>query len=53
MALGKLEIWKLREKALDRSVWRSGFGRSSVPVVRLTGCNLVTVPNIASRFRLF
>jgi hypothetical protein len=32
----KRRFWKLKEKAIDRSVWRTGFGRSSVPVVRQT-----------------
>ena len=27
-------LWKLKEKVLDRIVWRTGFGRSSVPDVR-------------------
>jgi hypothetical protein len=28
--------WKLKEKALDRSQWRSRFGRDYGPVVRQT-----------------
>jgi hypothetical protein len=27
--------WKLKEEALDRTVWRTGFGRSCGPFVRL------------------
>ena len=27
--------WKLKEEALDRTVWRTGFGKGSRPVVRL------------------
>jgi len=31
--------WKLKEEALDRSVWRIEFGRECGPVVRQTaGC---------------
>jgi hypothetical protein len=30
------EYWKLKEEALDRSVWRTGFGRGCGPVVRQT-----------------
>jgi len=26
--------WKLKEEALDRTVWRTGFGRGYGPVVR-------------------
>ena len=28
--------WKLKEEALDRAVWRTGFGRDCGPVVRNT-----------------
>jgi len=28
------EYWKLKEEALDRTVWRTGFGRGYGPVVR-------------------
>jgi hypothetical protein len=28
--------WKLKEKALDRTLWRTRFGRSYGPVVRQT-----------------
>jgi hypothetical protein len=28
--------WHLKEKALDRTVWRAGFGRFFGPVVRQT-----------------
>jgi hypothetical protein len=28
--------WKLKEEALDRSVWRTRFGRGYGPVVRQT-----------------
>jgi hypothetical protein len=28
--------WKLKEEALDRTVWRTGFGRGYGPVVRQT-----------------
>ena len=30
----KRGYWKLKEKALDRTVWRTGFGRGCEPVVR-------------------
>ena len=30
------EYWKLKEEALDRTVWRTGFGRGYGPVVRQT-----------------
>ena len=26
--------WKLKEKALDRTVWRTRFGKSCAPIVR-------------------
>jgi len=29
-------FWKLKEKALDFSVWRTGFGRSCEPVIPQT-----------------
>jgi hypothetical protein len=32
----KREYWKLKEKALDRIVWRIRFGRGYGPVVRQT-----------------
>jgi len=32
----KTGYWKLKEKALDRTWWRTGFGRGYVPVVRQT-----------------
>jgi hypothetical protein len=32
----KREYWKLKEEALDSSLWRSGFGRGYGPVVRQT-----------------
>ena len=28
--------WKLKEEALDRTVWRTGFGRGCGPDVRRT-----------------
>jgi hypothetical protein len=28
--------WKFKEEALDRALWRTRFGRGSVPVVRQT-----------------
>ena len=28
--------WKLKEEALDGSLWRTGFGRDYEPVVRQT-----------------
>jgi hypothetical protein len=30
------EYWQLKEEALDRTVWRSRFGRGYGPVVRQT-----------------
>ena len=33
---GKREYWLLKEKALDRTVWRTGFGRSCGALVRQT-----------------
>jgi hypothetical protein len=30
----KRGYWKLREEAVDRSLWRTGFGRVYRPVVR-------------------
>jgi hypothetical protein len=32
----KRGYWKLTEEALDRTVWRTGFGRGYRPVVRQT-----------------
>jgi hypothetical protein len=32
----KRQYWKLKEEALDRSQWRSRFGRGYGPVVRQT-----------------
>jgi hypothetical protein len=32
----KREYWKLKEEALDRTLWRTRFGRSYGPVVRQT-----------------
>jgi hypothetical protein len=32
----KRGYWKLKEEALDRSQWRSRFGRGCGPVVRQT-----------------
>jgi hypothetical protein len=32
----KRRYWKLKEEALDRSLWRTGFGRGYGPVVRQT-----------------
>jgi len=29
-------FWKLKEEALDRNMWRTGFGRGYGPVVRQT-----------------
>ena len=28
--------WKLKEEALDRPLWRTGFGRECEPCIRLT-----------------
>jgi hypothetical protein len=28
--------WKLKEEALERTVWRTGFGRACGPLVRQT-----------------
>jgi hypothetical protein len=33
---GKGRCWKLKEEALDRTVWRTRFGRGYGPVVRQT-----------------
>jgi hypothetical protein len=33
---GKRRHWKLKEDALDRTLWRTHFGRSYGPVVRQT-----------------
>ena len=36
MVVRKLRgYWTLKEEALDRTVWRTGFGRGCGPVVRL------------------
>jgi hypothetical protein len=32
----KRRYWKLKEEALDRTVWRTRFGRGYGPVVRQT-----------------
>jgi hypothetical protein len=32
----KRRYWKLKEEALDRTVWRTHFGRGYGPVVRQT-----------------
>jgi hypothetical protein len=32
----KKRYWKLKEEALDRTVWRTRFGRGYGPVVRQT-----------------
>jgi hypothetical protein len=32
----KIRYWNLKEEALDRTLWRSRFGRGYGPVVRLT-----------------
>jgi hypothetical protein len=32
----KRRYWKLKEEALDHTVWRTGFGRGYGPVVRQT-----------------
>jgi hypothetical protein len=32
----KRSYWKLNEEALDRSLWRTGFGRECGPVVKQT-----------------
>jgi hypothetical protein len=32
----KRRYWKLKEKALDRTAWRTRFGRGYRPVVRQT-----------------
>ena len=32
----KTGYWKLKEEALDRTVWRTGLGRGCGPVVRQT-----------------
>jgi hypothetical protein len=31
---GKTGYWKVKEKSLDRTVWRTRFGRGYGPVVR-------------------
>jgi hypothetical protein len=37
----KRGYWKLKEKALDRSLWRNGFGRGCGPVVKMP-CGMYT-----------
>jgi hypothetical protein len=32
----KKRNWKLKEEALDRTLWRTGFGRGYGPIVRQT-----------------
>jgi hypothetical protein len=32
----KRRYWKLKEEALDRTLWRTSFGRGYGPVVRQT-----------------
>jgi hypothetical protein len=32
----KKRYWKLKEEALDHTLWRTGFGRGYGPVVRQT-----------------
>jgi hypothetical protein len=32
----KIRYWKLKEEALDRTLWRTRFGRGYEPVVRQT-----------------
>jgi hypothetical protein len=32
----KKEYWKLKEEALDRKMWRTGFGRGNRTAVRQT-----------------
>jgi hypothetical protein len=32
----KTRYWKLKEEALDHTLWRTGFGRGYGPVVRKT-----------------
>jgi hypothetical protein len=32
----KIRYWKLKEEALDRTLWRTRFGRGYGPVVRQT-----------------
>jgi hypothetical protein len=32
----KIRNWKLKEEALDRTLWRTRFGRSYGPVARQT-----------------
>jgi hypothetical protein len=32
----KIRYWKLKEEALDHTVWRTRFGRGYEPVVRQT-----------------
>jgi hypothetical protein len=31
-----IRYWKLKEEALDRTVWRTRFGRGYEPVIRQT-----------------
>jgi hypothetical protein len=33
---GKIRYWNLKEEALDRTLWRTRFGRGYGPVVRQT-----------------
>ena len=37
----KRGYWKLKEEALDRTVWRTRFGRGCGTVVRQTGMNVL------------
>jgi len=35
--------WKLKEEAIDRTVWRTGFGRDYVSVVRQTAAAVLNM----------
>jgi hypothetical protein len=35
--------WQLKEEALDRTLWRTGFGRDYVSVVRQTAAAILNV----------
>jgi len=50
------EYWKLKEEALDRTVWRTEFGRGCGPVVRQTAewmIELATIVNLECVYLIF
>jgi hypothetical protein len=42
----KKRYWKLKEEALDRTLWRARFGRGYGPVVRQTDYRMNEIVNI-------